>query len=651
MFRSLRLLLSARRSVVGVALVATAILLSQNAFADDTTVAYDNFRTGWDPNEAGLSSAAVPGSGFGQLFSTPVTGQVYGQPLVVGGTLIAVSEANNVYGINAATGATLWSRNVGAPLAPWATCGDLTPQIGITSSPVYDSATKSVFFTAKVNDGPHYYMHSVDPTTGAERAGWPVAIQGSPTNDSAHPFNVSTALQRPGLLLLGGVVYAAFGSLCDQGPYNGYIAGVNTSSPTMSTMWTTEAGTATGEGAIWQSGGGLISDGPGRIIFSSGNGDDPARGPGSSPPGRLGDSVVRLQVNGDGSLSAKDFFSPNNNTQLAAGDADFGSGGPLALPNGYGTVAHPNLLVQVGKDGRVFLLDRNNLGGMGQGSGGSDASVGAPAGPYSGMWDHPAFWGGDGGYVYDVVNGGPLRALKYGVNSSGLPQLTSAGTSASTFSLGSGAPQVTSTGTGAGSAIVWVVHTSDPSGVGATLQAYDAVPQGGQLHLRFSAPIGTAAKFVNPATDSGRVYLGTRDGHVLGFGPQAGGTSGGPGQVTSGIAGKCLDDNNSAANGTAVIIYDCNGDTTQAWTFTNGVLHINGKCADVTALGTANGTKIELWDCNGGTNQQWTAQANGELVSTASGRCLDDPGFSPTNRTQVVIWDCNNGANQHWTVP
>ncbi|MHA6757152.1 outer membrane protein assembly factor BamB family protein [Streptacidiphilus sp. PAMC 29251] len=199
--------------------MATAALVCQTAFADDTTVSYDNFRTGWDPNEAALSPASVPGTGFGQIFSTPVTGQVYGQPLVVGGTLVAATEANNVYGINAATGAVLWSRNVGAPLAPWADCGDLTPQIGITSTPVYDPATKSVFFLAKVNDGPHYYMHSVDLATGAERSGWPVAIAGLPSNDKAHPFNVSTALQRPGLLLLGGVVYAAFGSSCDKGPY------------------------------------------------------------------------------------------------------------------------------------------------------------------------------------------------------------------------------------------------------------------------------------------------------------------------------------------------------------------------------------------------------------------------------------------------
>ncbi|HEV2637135.1 MAG TPA: ricin-type beta-trefoil lectin domain protein [Actinocrinis sp.] len=638
-----------RLFLVLLTLLATGALVSQSAYADDTTVSYDTLRTGWDPNEPGLSPAAVPGSGFGQLFSTAVTGQVYAQPLVVGNTLVAATEANNIYGINATTGAVLWSRNVGAPEPIWTTCGDLTPQVGITSTPVYDPATKSVFFLAKVNDGPHYYLHSVDLATGAERSGWPIAVSGTPSNDSAHPFDSATALQRPGLLLLGGVVYAAFGSSCDQGSYDGYVAGFNTTTPTMSTLWSAEAGSADGEAAIWQSGGGLVSDGPGRIIFTSGNGFDPPKGPGNNPPATLGDSVVRLQVNANGSLSAKDFFSPNNNAQLSAGDSDFGSGGPLALPNGFGTTAHPDLLVQVGKDGRVFLLDRDNLGGMGQGPGGSDNSVGPPVGPFNGLWGHPAFWGGDGGYVYDVENGGPLRALKYSVNANGLPQLTSAGTSSATFALGAGSPLITSSGSTSGSAVLWVVHTNDDTGVGATLQAYNPVPQSGKLTLLWSASIGTAAKFTVPAANAGRVYLGTRDGHILAFGPTT--TTGGTGPVTSGVTGKCLDDNNSGADATPVIIYDCNGGANQNWTFTNGTLQINGKCADVTGQGTANGTKVELWDCNGGTNQQWTAQSNGELVSTASGRCLDDPGFSTVNQTQVVIWDCNNGANQHWALP
>jgi hypothetical protein len=512
------------RLVPGLLLLTAIAVAPGVAAADETTVSVDTLRTGWDQNEAGLGPSAVSASDFGQLFSTTLNGQVYAQPIVVAGTLIAVTENNWIYGMNPATGAITWSRSVG-PAWPASTlgCGDLVPNIGITSTPVYDPATNSVFFTAKVNDGsdaahPHFYMHSVDPATGVERSGWPVTIQGTPSNDSTDAFNPETAAQRPGLLLLGGVVYAGFASHCDYGPYVGYIAGVKTTTPAMSTLWSTEAGKSNAEGGIWQSGGGLVSDGPGRIIVATGNGVSPAPGPGTSPPSTLAESVIRLQVNGDGSLTAKDFFSPTNNTKLDQDDTDFGSGGPLALPAGFGTTAHPHLLVQDGKDGRVYLLDRDNLGGTGQGVGGTDASVGPPLGPYNGMWGHPAFWGGDGGYVYDVENAGYLRALKYGVNGAGLPVLSSAATSSSTFGYTSGSPVVTSSGTTSGSAEVWVVYSDGSNGANGQLRAYDALPVGGQLHLRYSAPIGTAAKFAVPATDGNRVFVGTRDGKVFGFG-------------------------------------------------------------------------------------------------------------------------------------
>ncbi|MEV4517831.1 choice-of-anchor D domain-containing protein [Dactylosporangium sp. NPDC049525] len=518
-----RLLPAALTLAAATALPAVAVLPGP-ANADITTASVDNLRTGWDSAEPGLAPSAVSASDFGQLFSTTVNGQVYAQPIVAGGTLITATENNWVYGLNPATGAVAWSRSVG-PAWPASAigCGDLVPNIGITSTPVYDPATGAVFFMAKVNDGPdadhpHFYLHSINPATGVERAGWPVTIQGSPTNDPGNTFNAKTAAQRPGLLLLDGVVYAGFASHCDYGPYVGYIAGVRTTTPQMTTLWSTEAGRSNGMAGIWQSGGGLVSDGPGRIIVSTGNGVSPAPGPGTSPPGTLAESVIRLQVNGDGSLTAKDFFSPFNNSRLDQDDTDFGSGGPMALPAGFGTPAHPRLLVQTGKDGRVYLLDRDNLGGNAQGAGGGDASVGPPGGPYNGVWGHPAFWGGDGGYVYQVENQGFLRAFKYGVNGAGLPVLTSAGTSASTFGYTSGSPVVTSTGTTSGSAIVWAVYSDGSNGANGQLRAYDALPVNGRLNLRYSAPIGVATKFVTPATDGGRVFVGTRDGHLIGFG-------------------------------------------------------------------------------------------------------------------------------------
>ncbi|WP_141305770.1 outer membrane protein assembly factor BamB family protein, partial [Sinomonas atrocyanea] len=279
-------------AVLAGALVGAGLLVGTTASADVGTIAVDSLRTGWDSSESALSPSAVGSTNFGKLFSTAVDGQVYAQPLVVGQTVVAATENNAVYGLDATTGAVKWTRSVG-PAWPASTvsCGDLVPNIGITSSPVYDAATNSVFLTAKTNDGanaqlPHWYMHSIDITTGAERAGFPVMINGAPTNDPTHPFNALTAMQRPGLLLMGGVVYAGFASHCDYNPFVGYVVGVSTAGK-QTTMWATESGVSNAEGGIWQSGGGLVSDGPGRILFATGNGIAPQASPGSSPPATL----------------------------------------------------------------------------------------------------------------------------------------------------------------------------------------------------------------------------------------------------------------------------------------------------------------------------------------------------------------------------
>ncbi|MGI5460591.1 choice-of-anchor D domain-containing protein [Streptomyces sp. CA-249302] len=495
----------------------------QTARADETTVSADTYRTGWDTNEPGLAPDQVASSDFGQQFSTTVDGQVYAQPLVVGRTVVAATENNKVYGLDSATGAITWTRNLGAPWPASAIgCGDLVPNLGVTSTPVYDAATGTVYLTSKVNDGadtqhPSWYVHALNASTGAERTGWPVKVAGVPVNDPGRPFSAFTAGQRPGLLLMGGSVYAGFASHCDVKPYVGYVLGVNTSTRKQ-TLWATEDSSANGMAGIWMSGGGLVSDGPGRILFSTGNGISPAPGPGSRPPGQLAESVVRLGVNSDGTMSAQDFFSPSNAPTLDQNDTDLGSGGPVALPGPtFGTSGHPHLLVQIGKDGRLFLLDRDDLGGRSQGAGGTDKVLGA-FGPYEGVWGHPAVYGGSGGYVYTIGSRGLLRAFHYGTTGSGLPALSNTGNSAEKFGYTSGSPVVTSTGTTPGSALVWAVYSDGSNGAGGQLRAYDAEPVNGTLKLRWSGPIGTAAKFSVPATDGGRVYVGTRDGHVLAFG-------------------------------------------------------------------------------------------------------------------------------------
>jgi hypothetical protein len=536
------------------AMLAMLVASIQPARADVPTVSQDNYRTGWDSSEPGLAPAQVASPNFGQQFSTAVDGQVYAQPVVVGNTVVVATETNHVYGLDPVTGAIKWTDTYGAPWpasgvtkpgATWS-CGDLSPYIGITSTPVYDPASGYVYMTSKVDggqyhDAPTWQMHAVNPATGAEKPGFPVVIGGSPSNDPSLVFNPVDEGQRPGLLLQNGVVYAGFGSVCDHGNFRGYVAGVSTSG-VQTALWAAATGSTNHGGGIWDSGAGLVGDSSGHIMFVTGNGVAPPVGPGTSPPATMSESVISLTVKPDGSLTASDFFSPSDAAFLDQNDRDLGSGGVMALPDAYGTAKVPHLAVTEGKDGRIFLLNRDNLGGHSQGAGGTDAVV-QTLGPYHGCYCHPAFWGGGGGYVYYSGNGGPLQAFKLGADGAGNPALALVGQGAINFGyLTEGSPVVTSTGTTAGSAVVWVERAADMYGNGGTLYAYNGTPNpDGSLTLLWSGPIGIASKFVTPATDNGRVYIGTRDGHLLAFGnPASSALTGSPvavGSVNVGASG------------------------------------------------------------------------------------------------------------------
>jgi hypothetical protein len=500
----------------------------------DVTASQDNLRTGWDPDEPGLSPAALRGGKFGRVFSRRVRGQVYAQPLIVGNTVIVATERDWVYGLNAATGRVKWSDHLGTPWsAATTTCTDLVPTVGITSTPVYDPRTRAVYLIAEIvrrsPTKPVFSMFGINAQTGriTER----VPIGGSPLNDRQLRFDAFDQWQRTGLLLLGGRVYAGFASHCDDRPYAGFVAGVDVSTRAVR-LWTDEAGLTDEQAGIWQSGGGLMSDGPGRIFLTSGNGVSPAPGKGTAPPGQLAESVVRLAVQPGGRLVARDFFSPGDAPALDAADTDFGSGGPVGLP--FGSKAFPRLLVQAGKDGRVFLLDRDGLGGRMRGPGGRDAYV-SKTGPFGGQWGHPAVFGDtttvtashsrrSADYVYYVGMNDYLRALKLRVSKAGRPRLADVANTTVRFSFGSGSPVVTSGGTGSRSAVVWVVRTARPadgSGSRGTLDAFRAVPSARcarpcVMRPIWSAPIGTATKFSIPATGSGHVYVGT-NGQVICF--------------------------------------------------------------------------------------------------------------------------------------
>ncbi|MBV9593854.1 MAG: hypothetical protein JO147_08705, partial [Actinobacteria bacterium] len=519
---------------MGVAAVLACLLFAGGAAAAVVTDAGDTLRTGWYPDESSLTPQLVSGSSFGQLWSAAVDGQVYAQPLYTtsshaSGTLIVPTENDKVYGLDPATGGQEWMTALPGN-GPWNPadigCGDIQPSIGTSSTPVIDTSTGTVYLTHKTYDDanhttPAWYMDALNVDTGQEQPGWPVELTGNADN-AAVSFVPQTQQQRPGLLLMNGVVYAAFGSHCDVQPWEGWVFGVSTASHTITSRWVAE-NNASGAG-IWQAGVGLTSDGPGQILFATGNGGAPSSPTaGSSPPAACGECVVRLQVQSDGSLQAVDFFAPYDADQLDQSDSDFGSGGVVGLPGPtFGTSALPHLAVAVGKEGYVYLLNRDNLGGYDQGAGGGDNVV-QRLGPFGGVWGRPGVWPGDGGYLYIPTStgqsgGGTFDVYQYGVSGSDTPSLSRVASSSDVFGWGSGSPVITSDQTNSGTAVVWEIWSADRQGDGGQLRAYSAVPVNGVLGMLNSWSIGHATNYSTPGVGAGRVYVGTRDGDVLGFG-------------------------------------------------------------------------------------------------------------------------------------
>jgi outer membrane protein assembly factor BamB len=497
---------------------------------DETTISQNDLRDGWDPNEPTLTPAALQNGSFGQIFKTAVNGQVYGQPLVVGSTLIVATENDWVYGLNATSGAVLWKTSLGTPYHI-TNCTDLTPNVGVTSTGVYDPSTNTVYEMGLVHETNwEWHLFGLNVSTGAIT--FKQRIVGSPTNDPHLSFSALPEGQRAGLLLLNGWVYATFASHCDNGSYNGYVASVNPSTDTTA-LWADESGVSNEKGGIWQSGGGVMSDGSGRIILTSGNGISPPKGPGSNPPGQLAESVIRLSPNTTtGALTPQDFFSPSNAPSLDSSDSDFGSGGPTGAP--FGTSTYPDIMMQAGKGQALYLLNRDNLGGRTS----SDSGALAKISPIAKQWNSPAFFGdttslttanapSSHDYMIFVGRSDFMREYKVGVSSSGKPTLSDVNNS--TFLLGytSGSPAITSNGTDPATGLIWEEHHGDATGSGGFLGAWElqGVPRSGggtKLSEIWAGPIGTGSKFTKVATANGMVYVGTRDGNVYGFGITSG---------------------------------------------------------------------------------------------------------------------------------
>jgi hypothetical protein len=531
-----------RRDVVrrGLGIVAVAIFALAGggpALAAEVTGAADNLRTGWYPDEPSLAPGQITKERFKQVFKDELHGQIYAQPLVANSTLLVVTEENWAYGLDPITGSVRWEKQLGVAVEAGAEtsektikCPDLEPRVGITGTPVIDSEHNVAYFVANryVSGGSGaigWYMNAVNLSSGEELPNFPVKIEGEATNlvSEKVKFVPVQQLQRPALLMMNGVVYAAFGSHCDRAPYQGWIVGVSSEGKVV-TKWATSSH----EASIWQSGGGLVSDVPGQILFSTGNGSssepgvwDAPVGPGTqtvpSPEGRLGESVVRVEVKEGGELATKDYFSPFDSKELDEKDLDLGSSAPVALPSPYfGNAKVPHLLVQEGKQGRLYLLNRDALGGREETSNHVVKEI--PEVSRNGIFGGAAVWPGEGGYVITPSSSGHLHFFKYG-EESGEPTLGSETSSSEEMAFGSGSPIVTSNAVASGSGVLWINWCPKAAcqGEDAELRAYS--PAGGkEAKPIWQEKIGLATKFSRPGASNGHIYVGNHEGHLISFG-------------------------------------------------------------------------------------------------------------------------------------
>jgi hypothetical protein len=387
---------------------------------------------------------------------------------------------------------------------------DLTPEIGITGTPVIDVAGGTLYVVAKTkeaatSDNPQYVqrLHALDITTGAEKFGGPVVISasvaGSGDGNDGHgnvPFYPLTQNQRPALLLSNGNVIVGFASHGDVPPYHGWVLGYDATSLLQTFVFNT---TSNGrDGGVWQSGCGPAVDTAGNIYVISGNGTFDTSG----NPLQLGDSFIKLAPTG----GLLDYFTPYDEATLDAGDLDLGSGGSLLLPDQPS--AHPHLMVSAGKEGTIYLVDRDNMGHFQQGSDSQIVQVLVHALPgnsgNSGNYSAPAFWQGR------VYFGAVFDAIKAFVLTGGLLSTTFDSQTGNAFNFSGGFPGISSNGANDG--ILWAIENTG-SGVPGVLHAYDATNLLNELYNSNQAStrdvLDAAVKFSVATVANGRVYVGT----------------------------------------------------------------------------------------------------------------------------------------------
>ena len=495
----------------------TATATSTTAIPTDVLTYHNDIeRTGQNLTEQTLTTANVKTS-FGQLFQDSVDGLVDAQPLIktqvpipglgTHNVLYVVTENDTVYAFDAdAGGPSLWHVSVlgsGEAASDDRGCGQVTPEIGITSTPVIDPGAGPhgtiylVAMSKNTTSGAYFQrIHALDMTTGAEEFSGPVTV--TATFPPGPAFAPKQYKERAGLLLLDGQLITAWASHCDDAPYNGWIMAYdqNTLAQT-SVIDITPNGS---EGAFWQAGGGIAADNTGNIYLLDGNGtwDTTVNSSGFPTKGDFGNAFLKLS-NSSG-LQVEDFFEPFNTVSESNGDTDLGSGGAMVLPDMIdknGVTQH--LAVGAGKDGNIYLVDRDNMGKWN--SANNNNAYQPLAGALdNGEWAAPAYFNGT--LYYGGVNV-PLQAFAF--SQAKLVAMPSS-SSTETYGYPGSTPSISANGTS--NAIVWTVQNTGSLGV---LRAYDATNLATELYNSSTAPGDSFSdnKFITPTIANGKVYVGT----------------------------------------------------------------------------------------------------------------------------------------------
>jgi hypothetical protein len=498
----------------------------------------DTLRTGQNLNETVLTQANVNKTTFGKLFTNAVDGTVYASPLYVANLNIpgkgfhnvvyVATEHDSVYAFDAdIANTTLWqvsfiNTSAGVttvPASDTGETGDIMNEIGITSTPVIDPGTNTIYVVAKTKESGQYVqrLHALDVSTGVEKFGGPVVLQASVPGSGSGSVGGNVAYdalhqnQRAALLLSNGVIYIASAAHGDVQPWHGWVLGYNASTLQRVMAYNTSPN---GLGAgIWQSGGGVAADASGSLYFVTGNGDFDANTGGAD----YGESYVKLSPSG----TVLDYFTPHDQSIMNTYDLDLGSSGVLLLQDQPGAV--PRLIGNAGKSGTIFLVNRDN---MGRYNAQNDNQI---VQSLPNAFPNPAQSNIGGNFVSPVyfnqaVYFSPvLDTVKMYTLTNGLLSTSPTSISATSYSYMGGALAISANGNSNG--ILWTVERvandiNDPGATGV-LHAYDATNLGNELYNSSQSgsrdTLSSAAKYNLPLVANGKVFV-ANDGQLVAYG-------------------------------------------------------------------------------------------------------------------------------------